>query len=54
MRGNKLDFAPPGLDSMVSLAIYSDFKFDGNMIFHVNIGDIYLGFGDLVSPQARR
>ena len=51
MHGNTVDFIAPGTDCRVALAVYCGIVSALNIVFHMDVGDIYLGFGDLLASR---
>ena len=54
MHGNGLDFISPATDCRVALTIYTQVALVPRTIFHLNLGNMYVGWGDILEIGRRR
>ena len=54
MHGNVLDFISPATDCRAALTVYAQVVRTPRTIFHLNLGNMYVGWGDLLELGRRR
>ena len=54
IQGNSLEYIAPATDCLAALTIYTREALHSMTVFHLNLGNMYVGWGDLIDTGHRR